>query len=136
MSVLVLGAYDTGHWGQTTMLATAAKFGPVAVGLSTDDFLERTKRRPLFTYLERKEALEALGVKVVPRDREDASHIALKVKPDFFVCGNDWIGSTHLADSGLTEEFLNKHRIAVVYLPRPHSMSTSEIIRRVEGVAV
>lgn len=135
MTVLVLGAFDSCHWGQTTMLANAAKFGPVTVGLTSDSLAEQTKRKPLFTYLERKEALEALGVKVVPRNRQDATDLVLKVKPQWFVCGNDWLETTHLADLGFTVEFLNKHRVGVIYLPRPHLMSTSEIVRRAKEAA-
>ena len=99
--------------------------------VDTDELLAETKRVPVFTYPERKQALKHLGYRVVTRDTTDSAYLFAKLSPDVFVCGNDWIDRDHLVSSGLTTDFLNDHDITLVYTPRRHSMSTTEILQRV-----
>ncbi len=135
VAVLVLGGFDTLHWGHVEFLRQAEQFGQVTVGLTTDELLAETKRVPVFTYPERKQGLQHLGYRVVSRDTPDTAYLFQKVKPDLFVCGNDWADNqNHLLSAGLTVEFLNAHNITLVYTPRDHSMSTTEILRRVREV--
>lgn len=131
--VLVLGAFDILHWGHLDFLSKASKFGKVAVGLSGDTFLTLSKRSPIFGFDERKEALETLGFDVLERGKASARDLFIITQPDFFVCGNDWLHGNHLASADLDSEFLNQLDCSVVYTPRPHSMSTSEVIGRIRG---
>ncbi len=134
VAVLVLGGFDTLHWGHAAFLRQAEQFGQVTVGLSTDELLAETKRVPVFTYPERKQALQHLGYKVVCRDTTDTAYLFQKVKPDLFVCGNDWVDRNHLKSAGLTVEFFNARGVTLVYTPRDHAMSTTEMLRRVREV--
>lgn len=132
MAVLVLGAFDIPHGGHLRFIIAAQRYGYVVVGLSTDDLLARTKRVPYLSYSERADALRALGCDVVPRRHESAFDVFESVQPDLFICGNDWLDNNHLAATGVDRDYLNAHNISVVYLPRPHSLSTTEIVRRVK----
>ena len=134
VAVVVLGGFDILHWGHTAFLRHAEQFGQVTVGLTTDEVLAATKRVPVFTYPERKQALQHLGYKVVRRDNADTVYLFEKLKPDLFVCGNDWLDNDHLTAAGITVDFLNDQGITLVYAPRDHDMSTTEILRRVREV--
>ena len=132
VAVVVLGGFDILHWGHAEFLRHAEQFGDVTVGLTTDELLTETKRAPVFTYPERKQGLQHLGYKVVCRDTTDVRYLFQKLKPDLFVCGNDWTDNqNHLLPAGLTTDFLNDHNVTLVYTPRRHSMSTTEILQRV-----
>lgn len=132
MSAVVLGAFDLLHWGHIQFLKKATPFGPITVGLSTDEFLTETKRLPVVPYADRKRALEELGCsKVVPRGEQSARKIFVQAKPEFFVCGNDWLQPDHLEAAGVDVEFLNKHQVGVVYLSREHEMSSTRILEAV-----
>lgn len=129
--VLVLGAFDILHWGHVAFLREASNYGKVTVGLSGDLLLGLTKGTPIFEYAERKEALESLGFNVVMRGQRNARPLFATLRPEFFVCGNDWLEKDHLESAGLDTDFLNQVGCTVIYTSRAHSMSTAEIIRRV-----
>ncbi len=118
VAVVVLGAFDILHWGHVDFLRQAERLGRVTVGLSSDAFLTRTKRGPVFTYLERRQALERLGYEVVSRNASDVSDLVTSLGPEYFVCGNDWVDRDHLTAAWLTIEFLNAQNVALVYSPR------------------
>lgn len=128
---LVLGVYDILTPGHFDMLGRASRFGRVAVGLTADDLAEATKRRrPLFTFEERRQSLEQLGFAVVERSSIDVRPVFEAVRPQVFVCGNDHLASDHLDVAGITHQFLDALGIAVVYTPRIHDISTSKLIDR------
>ena len=131
VAVLVLGAFDILHWGHVDFLRQAERLGRVTVGLSSDAFLTRTKRDPIFTYLERRQALKRLGYEVVSRNESDVSDLFASLHPEYFVCGNDWVGRDHLTSAGLSIGFLDAQNVVLVYTPREHHMSTTEILQRV-----
>lgn len=131
VGALIAGAFDLGHWGHIRFLKQAAVFGPVTVALSSDRFLEETKRKPMVGFDDRKRWLEELGATVVIRDTMDLTKVAVNVSPKFFVCGNDWLYTDHLETMGLDEGFLNRRDMAVVYLPREHNMSTSKVVEAI-----
>lgn len=132
--VLVLGAFDGLHWGHVLFLNEASKYGPVTVGVSADDLvLQQKGAKPLFDVTERQVALGRLGYETAVRQTGNARPVFDEVKPTVFVCGNDWLAhpeSAHLESAGLTVPFLNQSGVTLVYVPRDHDMSSSEIIRR------
>ena len=128
--VLVLGAFDLLHWGHVRFLKAARSFGYVHVGLSTDEFLAATKREPAVPYNDRERMLRELGYTVHPRPELDVTVLFKEIAPDVYACGSDWLGTTHLEDSGLTRGFLDELGCVVAYIPRPHDMSTTRILER------
>jgi cytidyltransferase-like protein len=138
MRALLLGSFDILHWGHIDTINQAARLGDVIIGLGTDEYQRIYKHEPVLSFEERKQQLEGLGnvSLVVARPYIDARPLFEAHKPDFFVAGMDWFdtpGAPHLEMSGIDKDFLNDHGITLVYQPRGHNWSTSEIIRRIRG---
>lgn len=134
MKVLVLGSFDVLHYGHIRFLNEAAKLGEVVVGLGTDEYQKHYKRAPILTYDERAAALTAMGYTVVRRASVAISPLLDIVRPDYLAAGSDWINQPFLELSGIDQLDLEQRGIALVYIPRPHNMSTSEIINRVQSL--
>ena len=85
-------AVDLIHIGHITIINEARSFGRVIVGLLTDKAIARYKRVPLATYEQRKRVIENIvGVsEVVKQDDDDYVSIIRKLKPDYFIHGDDW----------------------------------------------
>lgn len=84
------------HHGHTRIIAEAAKYGPVIIGLLTDTAVRGERDLPLLSFGERAEIL--LGFKgvdsVVPQDDWSYANNIRKYKPKFMVHGDDWAGSS------------------------------------------
>ena len=91
--VYVPMAADLIHHGHINIIKEASKYGKVFLGLLTDSAIANYKRVPFLNYDQRKIVAEnILGVsKVVKQEEDDFETIIKKIKPDFFVHGNDWI---------------------------------------------
>lgn len=85
-------AVDLVHHGHINIINVGRKLGKVTVGLLTDAAIANYKRVPLSTYEERKKIIESIvGVdRVVPQTTDDYVPIIRKLKPDYFVHGDDW----------------------------------------------
>lgn len=130
---LCLGSFDVLHYGHIQFLNRCARLGDVIIGLGTDAYQESYKRAPYLTFPERRAALEALGYRVAVRDKVSTLQLLDDTEPDYLVAGSDWIGQPFLELSGLTTGDLTDRGIALVFVPRDHNMSTSEIVRRISG---
>jgi phosphoenolpyruvate phosphomutase / 2-hydroxyethylphosphonate cytidylyltransferase len=85
-------AGDILHEGHINILKTASKYGDVIVGLLTDKAIASYKRIPFLNYKNRELILKNLKFvnKVIPQNTLDYSENLIKIKPDFFVHGDDW----------------------------------------------
>lgn len=92
-------AVDLIHYGHIYIINEGAKLGKVTIGLLTDEAIARYKRVPLSSYEQRKAIIENIkGVhSVVRQEDDDYVSIIKKLKPDYFVHGDDW-------KSGVQEE--------------------------------
>ncbi len=90
--VYVPMAADLIHNGHINIIKKASELGQVTVGLLTDKAVAKYKRVPFFTFEQRKFIAENIvGVyKVIPQEDDDYISIIRKVKPDYFVHGDDW----------------------------------------------
>lgn len=130
---LCLGSFDVLHYGHIQFLNRCAQLGEVVIGLGTDEYQASYKQRPYCTFDERRQALEALGYSVVTRDKVPVADLLDDVEPDYLVWGSDWINSNVLELSGITAAELTERGIALVFVPRDHDMSTSELVRRIHA---
>lgn len=131
MRALCLGSFDVLHYGHIRFLNRVARLGEVLIGLGTDEYQEGYKRAPVCTYGERMDALESLGYKCYPRNQVSIKPLLEELQPDYLVAGSDWIAAPFLELSGVTPEYLTEQGVALVFVPRDHDMSTSELIRRI-----
>jgi len=85
-------AADLIHNGHINIIKKASELGKVIVGLLTDKAIAKYKRVPFLTFEQRKFiAQNIVGVhKVIPQEDDDYVSIIRKLKPDYFVHGDDW----------------------------------------------
>lgn len=85
-------AVDVIHHGHINIIEEGKKLGKVIVGLLTDRAIANYKRIPLSTYEQRKRVIENIvGVHaVIPQEDDDYISVIQKLKPNYFVHGDDW----------------------------------------------
>jgi len=90
--VYVPMAVDVLHSGHINIIETARNLGEVTIGLLTDEAILRYKRLPLLDFNKRKVIVENIkGVKsIVIQETYDYEPILRKLKPNYFVHGDDW----------------------------------------------
>lgn len=129
------GTFDLFHPGHVNLLARAkSKCSYLIVSLNTDEFAERYKRKPIMKLKERIAAVKACRFvdEVMINEGDEDSTIAIKkAVPHKIFHGNDWTGEGLLKQMNLTEEWLKRRGITMVYLPYTKSISTTEIIKRI-----
>lgn len=83
---------DILHHGHINLINEAKKFGFVTLGLLTDKAIVEKKRLPFLNWKQRYKILKSInGIKnIVPQNEWDYSKNLLKIKPHFFVHGDDW----------------------------------------------
>ena len=83
---------DVVHPGHLNIINMAKELGRVVVGLLTDEAIASYKRRPFFSYEQRKTLVEHIkGVdEVVPQATLDYVDNLREFRPDFVVHGDDW----------------------------------------------
>ena len=91
-TVYVPLAADILHEGHFNILRTAKKYGKVIVGLLTDAAIIQYKPLPFFDYEQRYKIVSNLKYvdEVVSQDTWDYDLILKRIKPDFFIHGNNW----------------------------------------------
>ena len=85
-------AVDFLHEGHINILKTANKYGEVIVGLLSDEAIANYKTIPILKYKSRELLVKNLKYvsKVVPQKSDDYTFNLNKIRPDFFVHGDDW----------------------------------------------
>jgi cytidyltransferase-like protein len=130
MRLLTFGAFDLCHIGHIRLFKRCARLADeVHVGLHTDEHVTDYKRKPILSYEQRSAILEELPwiTSVWPSDSHDTTPIIERVAPDLLAVGYDWLERDYLGHIGVTVDYLDDHRIGLVYLPREPSISTTEI---------
>lgn len=129
MTVYTGGSFDLFHAGHVNLLREASRLGEVTVGLNTDAFIRKYKRRfSVVRYDERREVLLACRYvsNVVPCDGDSVTTIA-QVKPDYLVIGSDWATRDYYAQMGFDQDWLDQRGITLVYVPYTRGVSTTEL---------
>ena len=90
--VYVPMACDVLHSAHVNILKKAKKYGKVIVGLLTDKAISEYKKLPLINYDERFKILSGIKFvdQVVEQASWDCSDNIKKIKPDYFIHGDDW----------------------------------------------
>lgn len=123
-TVMSFGTFDLFHIGHLRLLERAAAHGDrLVVGVSSDALnFEKKGYRPVFPEQDRLDIVAALDVVAdvfLEESLEAKGQYLADHDADVLVMGDDWKGRfDHLAD-----------RAEVVYLPRTHGISTSELKR-------
>jgi rfaE bifunctional protein nucleotidyltransferase chain/domain len=134
--VLTCGVYDVLHIGHINILRRAKCLGDhLVVGIQTDAWVMKTKSKPILSTKERMEQMKALGIadKVISYTGSNSIlkpflNTLKKVKPNIFVHGEDWV-KQH--DTLEIKEYMKKHGIKIVLLPRTKGISSTDIKERI-----
>ena len=122
VKVITYGTYDLLHYGHIRLLERAKALGDyLIVGVTADDF-DKTRgkinvQQPL---MERIEAIKATGLadEIIVEEYEGQKIDDIqRLEVDIFTVGSDWEGYF---------DYLKEY-CKVVYLPRTHGVSSSEI---------
>lgn len=132
--VLTMGTFDTPHMGHAILLKECERYGEqVVVGVNSDEFVESYKgRRPLYEYEERAGLIESLGY-VVVKNSSAGRELIEQVRPDVIAIGSDWARKDYYAQIDVDQDFLDAQRIALVYIPRVGSLSSTQLKERTNG---
>lgn len=126
------GTFDLLHRGHLALLANAkAIAAEVVVSVNTDAFATRYKRQPLMPLADRLAVLNSCRLvdrAIVNVGDEDSRPAILCADVDVLVHGSDWTGAALFDQMGLTAEWLQAHRIAMVTLPYTPWTSTSQLL--------
>jgi len=135
------GTFDLPHAGHVNFLRQCRKIagidGVVFVSLNTDEFIREYKgKAPIMSYEERKTVLMAykfVDVIIPNRGGADSKPAISDAMPNIIAIGTDWAKKDYYKQMGFTQEWLNKHRINLIYLPYTKGISTTELKKRINA---
>jgi glycerol-3-phosphate cytidylyltransferase len=136
--VLTMGTFDMFHVGHLELLKAcrdlAGYLGTVIVGVNTDEFVELFKgKRPIVPLADRAEIIYACryvdDVFLNDGGDEQRRWIA-RFQPRVIAVGDDWKDRDYLGQIGVTQAWLDKRGIEVVYVPRTTGVSSSALRER------
>ena len=122
-------AVDILHSAHINILKKAKKYGKVIVGLLTDKAISEYKKLPLINYDERFKILS--GIKFVDQVIEqaswDCSDNIKKIKPDYFIHGDDWKVGIQKNLRNKVIQSLKKNNGKLIEVPFTKNISSTEI---------
>lgn len=134
--IYIGGSFDLFHSGHINLIKRAKNYADIViVALNTDDFHKRFKGSyPILSLEERTTMLNAckyVDTVDVNDGCEDSKPCILRHNPDFILHGDDWKENSLMKQMGLTQEFLNKQNIKMVYISYTKGISSTEIKKRI-----
>jgi glycerol-3-phosphate cytidylyltransferase len=131
--VLTIGTFDTPHLGHAYLFKECEAYGELTVGVNSDEFVEAYKgQAPLYEYEERARLIAALGYAVV-KNTSAGRCLIDEVHPDVLAIGGDWAERDYYGQIEVDQQYLNERRIAMLYIPRVETLSSTELKSRVQG---
>lgn len=130
------GTFDLFHYGHVNFLRQCASLGKVTVALNTDEFIQEFKGKPpVMSFSEREKSLRGCKyvTNIVPNmGGKDSRSTIILVKPNIIAIGSDWVRKDYYAQMGFTQDWLDKHKISLIYIPYTENISTTDLKKRVK----
>jgi cytidyltransferase-like protein len=119
------------HHGHINIIEEARKLGEVTIGLLTDKAAESYKRKPIFTFEQRKKIIENIkGVtSVIPQNSLDYIPNLKKIKPNYVVHGDDWKSGIQKDEREKIINYLKEIDGTLVEIPYTAGISSTSIIK-------
>ena len=137
--IYVGGTFDLTHYGHFELFKRIKeKFrnSKLVVAVNPDEFNERYKGfAPILSLEERMRGVRACGYVdrvIVNWAGEDSKPAILRAKATHILHGDDWKGEALMKQMGLTKEFLEKHKIKLIYLPYTKGISSTSLKARIK----
>jgi len=137
--VYVGGTFDMFHYGHARFLRKCREHGKVLVALNTDEFASRYKRKPIMSLEERIESVKACrwADEVVVNTGDENTGATIESMPEkkfvYIAHGSDWTGEGLLKQLGISQGWLDKMGIQMLYIDYTDGVSSSDIIKRVNA---
>lgn len=128
---LTIGSFDPVHVDHVLLFRRCERYADeVVVGVNSDRFYETYRKAPpMFTENERLQQVRRLGYAAMLNDGPGRELIK-DVRPDIIVVGHDWLDRGYLEQIGVTPEDLQNWKVALLFVPRGDTISSSDIRER------
>ena len=129
-------AVDLLHEGHLKILKFARKLGKVTVGLMTDKAISEYKSLPILSYDQRYEIIRSLKYvdKVIKQDTWDYVINLNKIKPNYFVHGDDWKNGVQKYKRLKVIKILKKWDGKLVELKYSKNISSGSLISKIKAM--
>jgi glycerol-3-phosphate cytidylyltransferase len=129
---LTIGVFDLIHIGHVNLFKNAKKHcNYLIVGVTSDKGVMQLKNRsPIYPEFDRRDivnefkSVDEVFIEEQEPGLENNISIIEKYKPDVFIKGSDYKGKA---------DFLKQYGVDVVYLDRTEGISTTDLIKKIEG---
>jgi len=133
--IYVGGTFDLFHYGHVNIFKFAkTKANYVVASINGDEFAKFYGKNPICNELERLQVVQACKYVDIAFIMEEhclqQTYIEI-FQPKYILHGNDWVGESLVQQLGITEEFLQKNNIEIIYAPYTVGISSSNIKERI-----
>jgi cytidyltransferase-like protein len=130
-TLLTFGTFDCPHAGHAGFLRRCERFADrVVVGIRSDTMVQILRGHPpVFSFKERAAVFRDLGYDVW-ESTEPGAQLVEQIDPDVLAIGSDWARRDWLGRIGMTQDQLDRRRIALIYVPYTPIVSATELKRR------
>jgi len=129
--VYIALSVDTLHHGHINLINNANKLGKVVAGLLTDKAIKDNKKLPYLTYEQRKKILSSIrGIsKIIPQNEWSYHYNIKKLKPNYFVHGDDWLTNGEIENKVKAVKELKSYGGKLIEIPHTKGVSTGKILK-------
>ena len=122
-------AVDILHTGHLNIINKAKKYGDVIIGLLSDKAIAEYKSLPSLGYDERLNIVKSLKnvTKIIKQETWDYSKVLEKIKPDYFIHGDDWKVGIQKKTREKVKKILEKNNGKLIEVPYTKNISSSAI---------
>lgn len=122
-------AVDILHTGHLNIINKAKKYGDVIIGLLSDKAIAEYKSLPSLGYDERLNIVKSLKnvTKIIKQETWDYSKVLEKLKPDYFIHGDDWKVGIQKKTREKVKKILEKNNGKLIEVPYTKNISSSAI---------
>lgn len=136
MKAYIQGSFDILHRGHLNLFRRTRALGAteIVVSLLSDQAYSKYRGyRPALPFAERKAVLEALSLvdRVIDGSHEMTRFELQREMPQVIVVGSDWAQKDIYGQYGLSQNWLDKQGITLIYLPYTEGISSTNIKNRI-----
>ena len=137
MIVYTGGTFDLFHSGHVRLLERCKKVaagGDLVVSVNPDEFCSQYKEPPICSLAERMEVVSSckwVDKVIVNSGGADSKPAIIEAKADLVIVGSDWQSKDYYKQMGFTQEWLDEHKIGVMFVPYTEEISTTIIKARI-----
>ena len=133
--VYLQGSWDRFHRGHKKLLKRASKLGKLYIGVINSEAYKRNRGykpdydaysrvQPIWKWLDK---YKIKWQEIIVCDNLETKKDLCLYKPDFIVVGSDWAKKDIYKQYNLTQEWLDKQNIELIYFPYTKGVSSSMI---------